>query len=112
MFRNDPPHYQNPYRYQQQPPMPHQHPSQPPQRQRRQIDPHAKLTPNQIAVITAILTNALRVQSILVDKDKTIQVLLEGSLNVQQKSELDKLVDQVRDVPVGEFLNSLLNKDS
>ncbi|WP_052144838.1 hypothetical protein [Halalkalibacter okhensis] len=112
MFRNGPPYYQNPYQYQQQQYQQQQHPQQPQKRQRKEVDPQAKLTPNQIAVITAILTNALSVQSILVDKDKTIQVLLEGSLTVQKKSELDKLIDQVRDVPVGDFLSSLLKKDS
>ncbi|ARK31482.1 hypothetical protein [Halalkalibacter krulwichiae] len=120
MRRNDPPYHHNPYRYQPPPIYPaqqsqymqqqqniqqQQNAEQPP---RRAIDPQAKITPNQIAVITALLTNALRVQSILIDKDKTIQVLLEGSLQVQKQSELDKLVDQVRDVPVGDFISSLL----
>lgn len=101
MFQNGPPPPRhNPYCFQQQQ-------QQQSQQQQKQEPKKPRLTPNQVAVIAALLTNALHVQSILIDKDQTIQVLLEGSL--RQKSELDKLVDQVRDVPVGEFISSLLN---
>ncbi|NEU29668.1 hypothetical protein GN156_02620 [bacterium LRH843] len=67
-----------------------------------------QLSPDNLAVIAALLTNALVVQSVLINRDQTIEVLLSGSL--KQKSEIDKLVEQVKNVPVGEFLNSLLNK--
>ncbi|MBP3949535.1 hypothetical protein [Bacillus suaedae] len=111
MYQNRPPHH-NPYNmntqqhYQQQAPPPP--PYRPPSKSENKRKSH--ITPNTLAVIAALLTNALEVQSILVDKDKTIQVLLEGSLRVQQKSELDRIVDQVRDVPVGDFISSLLNE--
>lgn len=114
MYQNGPPHY-NPYNanqqsYYNQPPMP-----PPPFKPQKSIGQANKkkpqLSPNTLAVVTALLTNALRVQSVLIDKDKTIQVLLEGSLQVPNKSELDVLIDHIRDVPVGEFLNSLLNQD-
>ncbi|WP_062048048.1 hypothetical protein [Bacillus sp. JCM 19034] len=114
MYQNGPPHY-NPYYGQQSyknqqsqmtpPPYQPQHSSN----QRNKNKPH--ISPNTLAVVTALLTDALRVQSILIDKDKTIQVLLEGSLQVNKKSDLDVLIDQVRDVPVGDFIKSLLNQD-
>ena len=95
MFQNGPPPpHRNPCYFQQQ------------HKQHKKETTKPRLSPNQVAVITALLTNALHVQSILVSKDQTIEVLLQGSL--RQKSELDKFVDQVRDVPVGEFLSSLL----
>ncbi|WP_413379646.1 hypothetical protein [Alkalihalobacillus sp. 1P02AB] len=67
-----------------------------------------KLSPNEIAVITALLTKALTVQSILIDREQTVQILLEGSL--KKRSELDKLIDEIRDVPIGDFIASLLNQ--
>ncbi|WP_059103983.1 hypothetical protein [Shouchella shacheensis] len=66
-----------------------------------------RVTPKEIAIVTALLTNALYVQSILVDRDQVVQVILQGSLN--SRPEMNALLDQVRDVPVGEFLSALLN---
>ncbi|MCM3716242.1 hypothetical protein [Halalkalibacter oceani] len=113
MFPNgSPPPYRNPYLYgqgqqqNQQGPPPNQF-NQKKQQQAKAKNLASRLTPNEIAVIIALLTDALHVQSILVDRDQTVQVLLEGSL--RKRSELDKLIDQVRDVPVGDFLSSLLN---
>lgn len=113
MFPNgSPPPYRNPYLYgqgqqqHQQVPPPNQF-NQKKQQKAKANNLASRLTLNEIAVIVALLTNALHVQSILVDRDQTVQVLLEGSL--RKRSELDKLIDQVRDVPVGDFLSSLLN---
>lgn len=44
------------------------------------------LTPAQIAVIVGILTNALDVNSVLVNKDQQVQILLEGSLRKKGKA--------------------------
>ncbi|GAE31240.1 hypothetical protein [Halalkalibacter hemicellulosilyticus] len=115
MYQNGPPHY-NPYNANQQYYYNQQSQSTPPPFQPQQASNQnnkkkPQLSPNTLAVVTALLTNALTVQSVLIDKDKTIQVLLEGSLHAPKKSELDILIDQVRDVPVGDFINSLLNQE-
>lgn len=63
------------------------------------------LSAQQIAVITALLFNTLEVESVLVDKDQTVQVLLQGSL--RRKTRMDKLLDEVSEMPVGDLLDSL-----
>lgn len=60
-----------------------------------------KLTPQQLAVVAAILTNALDVQSILFDKDQTIQILLRGTLS--PNNNLDSLLDEVRGLSIGDL---------
>ncbi|MCE5173585.1 hypothetical protein LQV63_30615 [Paenibacillus profundus] len=66
-----------------------------------------KLTIDQIAVIAALLTNSLKVQSILVDRDQAVEVLLIGSL--RKKTQMDQLVEQISDLSIGDFLDSLNN---
>ncbi|MCM3341778.1 MULTISPECIES: hypothetical protein [unclassified Paenibacillus] len=66
-----------------------------------------KLTVDQIAVIAALLTNSLKVQSILVDRDQAVEVLLIGSL--RKKTQMDQLVEQISDLSIGDFLDSLNN---
>ena len=66
-----------------------------------------KLTVDQIAVIAALLTNSLKVQSILVDRDQAVEVLLIGSL--RKKTQMDQLLEQISDLSIGDFLDSLNN---
>lgn len=63
------------------------------------------LSPQQIAVITALLLNTLQVQSVLVDKEQTVEVLLVGSL--RRKTKIDRLLDEMSDVPVGDLWDAL-----
>lgn len=63
------------------------------------------LSVDQIAVIAALLTNALRVQSVLVDREQTVEVLLVGSLH--QKTHMDNLLEQISELPIADFLDSL-----
>ncbi|KMK74787.1 hypothetical protein [Alkalihalobacillus pseudalcaliphilus] len=67
-----------------------------------------QLSPNELAVIAALITKALTVQSILIDREQNIQILLEGSL--KKRSELDRIIDEIRDVPIGDFISSLMNQ--
>jgi hypothetical protein len=64
-----------------------------------------KLSPQQIAVILALLSNSLFVQSLLVDKDQTVQIVLEGSL--KRKSRMDMLLDELSKMSMGELMDSL-----
>ncbi|MBG9736118.1 hypothetical protein [Paenibacillus alvei] len=63
------------------------------------------LSIDQIAVIAALLTNSLKVQSVLVDRDQAVEILLVGSL--RKKTQMDNLLDQISDLSVGDFLESL-----
>lgn len=66
------------------------------------------LTPPQIAVIVGILTNALKVESVLIDKDQTIQVLLEGS--IRRKSKADIIADQLDNISVGDLIEAFIRR--
>ncbi len=66
-----------------------------------------KLSANELAVIVALLTKSLHVESILFNKDQRVDVLLSGSL--RRKSDIDKLIDQVQDVPDTDLIKSFLN---
>ncbi|MBN3522305.1 hypothetical protein [Paenibacillus apiarius] len=66
-----------------------------------------KLSVEQIAVIAALLTNSLKVQSILVDRNQVVEVLLTGSL--RKKTQMDQLIEQISDLSIGDLLESLNN---
>jgi hypothetical protein len=66
------------------------------------------LSPQQIAVILALLSNSLFVQSLLVDKDQTIQIVLQGSL--KRKRRIDKLLDELSGMSMGDVLDSLKDR--
>ncbi|WP_404451474.1 hypothetical protein LG329_14155 [Virgibacillus necropolis] len=63
------------------------------------------LSPQQVAVITALLLNALQVESVLIDKDQTVEVILQGSL--RRKTKMDKLLDDISGIPVGDLWDAL-----
>ncbi|MEI7028095.1 hypothetical protein [Paenibacillus sp. y28] len=67
----------------------------------------SRLSAQDVAVIAAILSDSLKVQSVLIDNDQTIQVVLQGSL--KRKTATDKLVEQISDLSVGEVLKAILN---
>lgn len=65
-----------------------------------------KLSPAQIAVIVGILTNALEVNSVLVDKDQRVEILLEGSL--RKKTKADKLAEDLDDISVSDLIEAYI----
>ena len=67
-----------------------------------------KLTPQQLAVVVGLLTNALSVESVLVDKDQTIQIVLEGS--IRKKTKADRVAAALDDVTVGELVEAFLRR--
>lgn len=66
------------------------------------------INPTQALVIAGILGGVLDVQSILFDKDQIVQILLEGSL--KQKTELDKMLEQIGTMPFDEVMKALLGR--
>ncbi|WP_166246474.1 hypothetical protein [Paenibacillus turpanensis] len=68
--------------------------------------PKPRLSPQQLAVIAGLLSNALIVESVLVDKDQQLQIVLSGTL--RRKSRTDRLIEELRDVSVGDLIKSLL----
>jgi hypothetical protein len=66
------------------------------------------LDPSQILIILALLTKTLEVESVLIDRDQQIQILLSGSL--KQKTQLEKIMDQVGTMPFDEVMKTLLGR--
>ncbi|MFB5762513.1 hypothetical protein [Paenibacillus medicaginis] len=65
----------------------------------------SQLTPQQIAVIAGLLCNALTVDSVLVDKDQRLEIVLSGSL--RRRTRLDQLLDELEGTTLLEFLDAL-----
>lgn len=63
------------------------------------------LTPEQIAVIAALLTNTLSVDSVLLDKDQNVQIVLGGTL--RQKTKMDQLLGEMKSLSIGDLLDSI-----
>lgn len=66
------------------------------------------LTPAEIMVISGIITDVLSVQSLLVDRDQQVQIVLGGSL--KRKTELEKTLDDIGQKPFDEVLKALLGR--
>jgi len=64
------------------------------------------LTPAQILVIIGLLTGALQVDAILIDRDQTVIVYLEGDLKVN----MAKAMDQAKSMSFEELLKSILSR--
>ena len=67
-----------------------------------------KLTPQHMAVIAGLLTNALEVQSIMLDKDQTIEIVLVGS--IRKKTKADQIAEDLADISVADLINALMNR--
>lgn len=67
-----------------------------------------KLSPQQVAVVIGLLTDALDVLSVLVDRDQNIQIVLQGSL--RKKTKVDQLVDDLGDVSVSDLIEAFIRK--
>lgn len=66
------------------------------------------ITPSQALVIAGILGGVLEVDSVLVDKDQTVQIILEGSL--KRKTELEEMMDKIGEMPFDEVLKAMLGR--
>ncbi|OIJ21510.1 hypothetical protein BKP45_01710 [Anaerobacillus alkalidiazotrophicus] len=69
-----------------------------------------KLSPQQIAVVAAVLFNALYVQSVLVDRNQTVVIILEGSLRKNNNPGMEKLLNEVKGLSIGELMELLQSK--
>ncbi|WP_174819861.1 hypothetical protein [Paenibacillus koleovorans] len=67
-----------------------------------------RLTPQQIAVVVGLLTNALEVDSILIDRNQRIEIVLEGSF--RRKTKVDQIAEDLDDVSVTELINAFIRK--
>lgn len=66
------------------------------------------LSPSEILVIGGIIADVLQVESVLVNKDQEIEIVLAGSL--KRKTELDKMLDQLGSMSFDEILKALISR--
>lgn len=66
------------------------------------------LTPSQTLVIAGILGGVLDVDSVLVDRAQEVQIVLIGSL--KQKTQLDKLMDQLGALPFDDVIKAIVGR--
>ena len=66
------------------------------------------INPSQALVIAGILAGVLDVDSVLVDKEQTVQILLSGSL--KQKTQLEKMMDQIGTMPFDDVIKALIER--
>lgn len=66
------------------------------------------LTPSKALIIVGLLGDVFAVDSILVDKDQRIEIVLSASL--KQKTQLEKIMDQVGQRPFDEVLKSIIGR--
>ena len=66
------------------------------------------LAPSQVLVVLGLLSGALSVDSILVDKDQIVQIVLSGSL--KRKTQLEKVMDQVGEMPFDDVMKAVLGR--
>ena len=68
----------------------------------------SKLSPQQLAVVVGLLTNSLEVNSVLIDRDQRIQIVLQGSL--KKKTKADRVIEQLSDISVSDLIDAFLRK--
>lgn len=68
------------------------------------------ITPSQALVIAGFLAGVLDVSSVLVDRHQTVEIVISGSL--KQKTQMDKLLEQVGDKPFDEVLKAIVGRFS
>jgi len=66
------------------------------------------LTPAKLLVITGLLGGVFEVNSVLVDKDQLVEIVLAGSL--KQKTQLEKMLDQIGGMPFDEVVKAFLDR--
>lgn len=69
------------------------------------------INPSQALIIAGLLGGVLEVESILVDRDQTVQFILTGSLKQKaEKTEMEKLMDQIGSLPFDEVMKAIVGR--
>lgn len=66
------------------------------------------LPPQKLLVILGLLSGALEVTAVQVDKDQTVEFLLAGTL--KRPTRLDKILDEIGRMPFDDVLKAVLDR--
>lgn len=67
-----------------------------------------KLAPSQILVILGLFTGVFEVTSVLVDNTQQVQIVLSGSL--KRKTQLEKMMDQIGEMPFDDVMKAVIGR--
>lgn len=72
----------------------------------------SSITPQKVLVIIGLLADVLRVDSVLVDRNQTMEVVLVGSMKrkTKKKTETDKIIEQIGAMPFEEVLRAFIGR--
>lgn len=65
---------------------------------------YRSMTPQQIAVIIALLTKVLKVRAVVLDVDQNVEVVLQGSL---KSKSINRLINEMNGIPPEKWLAML-----
>lgn len=65
------------------------------------------LNPSQLLVIAGIIAGGLQVESVLVNRNQSIEIVLIGEL--KRKTQLDKIMEQIGKMPFDQVMKSIIN---
>jgi hypothetical protein len=65
------------------------------------------ILPSELLVIAGIVCDVLQVQSVEVNRNQTIEIVLTGSL--KRSTQLDKIMKQVGKLPFDQVMGSIIN---
>jgi hypothetical protein len=65
------------------------------------------LLPSELLVIAGIVCDVLQVNSVLVSRNQTIEIVLTGSL--KRRTQLDKVMQQVGQMPFDQVMKCIMN---
>lgn len=65
------------------------------------------LNPSQLLVIAGLIGGVLQVDSVLVDRNQAIQIVLSGSL--KRKTQLDIIMEQIGKMPFDQVMAAIMN---
>lgn len=66
------------------------------------------MTSSQALVVLGILGGVLTVESLQIDKNQTVYIVLQGSL--KRKTKMDKILDQMGSLSFGEVMKALFER--
>lgn len=66
------------------------------------------LTPSQTLVLIGLIGGVLNVESVLVDRQQTVNIILQGSL--KKKTEMDKVLDKMGSMSFEEVMKALFER--
>lgn len=72
---------------------------------------NTNLTTSQILVILALLGGVLEVESITIDKQQVVDIILSGSLKrPKAKTQFEQIMDQVGSLPFDQVMKNILGR--